>query len=43
VDPRSVVTHVLDWESLPEELPKLHSKPVFVREPVALPDGSAPA
>lgn len=42
VDPRSVVSHVLDWESLPEELPKLHTKPVFVRAPVLLPaDASA--
>jgi alcohol dehydrogenase len=34
VDPRKVVSHVLDWETLPEELPKLHTKPVFVRDPV---------
>ncbi|PWR24150.1 zinc-dependent alcohol dehydrogenase [Zavarzinia aquatilis] len=31
VDPRRIVSHVLDWETLPEELPKLHTKPVFVR------------
>jgi threonine dehydrogenase-like Zn-dependent dehydrogenase len=36
VDPRRVVSHVLPWESLPEELPKLHTKPVFVRDPVPL-------
>jgi threonine dehydrogenase-like Zn-dependent dehydrogenase len=35
VDPCKVVSHVLDWETLPEELPKLHTKPVFVRAPVA--------
>jgi hypothetical protein len=34
VNPRSVVSHVLDWETLPDELPKLHTKPVFVRDPV---------
>ena len=36
VDPRRVVSHVLDWETLPEELPRLHTKPVFVRDPVPL-------
>jgi threonine dehydrogenase-like Zn-dependent dehydrogenase len=36
VDPRKVVSHVLDWETLPEELPKLHTKPVFVRDPIPL-------
>jgi alcohol dehydrogenase len=36
VDPRRVVSHVLDWETLPDELPKLHTKPVFVRDPVAV-------
>ena len=36
VDPRRVVSHVLDWETLPEELPQLHTKPVFVRDPVPL-------
>jgi hypothetical protein len=25
---------VLDWETLPEALPELHTKPVFVRAPV---------
>jgi threonine dehydrogenase-like Zn-dependent dehydrogenase len=35
VNPRSVVSHVLDWETLPDELPKLHTKPVFVRDPVS--------
>jgi threonine dehydrogenase-like Zn-dependent dehydrogenase len=34
VEPRKVVSHVLDWETLPDELPKLHRKPVFVRQPV---------
>lgn len=34
VDPRKVVSHVLPWDSLPDELPKLHTKPVFVRDPV---------
>lgn len=33
VDPRRVVSHVLEGEALPEELPKLHTKPVFVRAP----------
>lgn len=37
VDPLAVVSHVLDWESLPEELPQMHTKPVFVREPVSIP------
>jgi alcohol dehydrogenase len=36
VDPRRVVSHVLDWETLPDELPRLHTKPVFVRDPVPL-------
>ncbi|MDX2939356.1 zinc-dependent alcohol dehydrogenase [Streptomyces ipomoeae] len=31
VDPRRVVSHVLDWEQLPEALPEKHLKPVFVR------------
>ena len=34
VDPRAVVSEVFDWESLPEELPRLYTKPVFVRDPV---------
>jgi threonine dehydrogenase-like Zn-dependent dehydrogenase len=34
VDPRKVVSHVLPWDSMPDELPKLHTKPVFVRDPV---------
>ncbi|HET8565747.1 MAG TPA: alcohol dehydrogenase catalytic domain-containing protein [Solirubrobacterales bacterium] len=34
VDPRRVVTDVLDWETLPEALPELRTKPVFVREPL---------
>lgn len=36
VDPRRVVSDVLDWEDLPGALPELHTKPVFVRDPVAL-------
>lgn len=39
VDPRRVVSHVLEWETLPEELPKLHTKPVFVRAPVEAAQG----
>jgi threonine dehydrogenase-like Zn-dependent dehydrogenase len=35
VEPRRVVSHVLDWETLPEQLPMLHTKPVFVRAPIA--------
>ncbi|MEX3104164.1 MULTISPECIES: zinc-binding dehydrogenase [unclassified Streptomyces] len=31
VDPRRVVSHVLDWEQLPQALPEKHLKPVFVR------------
>ncbi|MDX3644398.1 zinc-dependent alcohol dehydrogenase [Streptomyces sp. MB09-02B] len=31
VDPARVVSHVLDWERLPEALPEKHLKPVFVR------------
>jgi alcohol dehydrogenase len=31
VDPRRVVTGVFDWEALPDELPRGHTKPVFVR------------
>lgn len=34
VDPRRVVSDVLDWEALPEALPELLTKPVFVREPL---------
>jgi hypothetical protein len=41
VEPRKVVSAVLDWETLPEELPKLHAKPVFVRQPVAVPSEAA--
>ena len=41
VDPRRVVSDVLDWETLPDELPKLHTKPVFVRDPVQLTETSA--
>lgn len=31
VDPRKVVSHVMDWEDLPAALPERHLKPVFVR------------
>jgi alcohol dehydrogenase len=31
VDPARVVSHVLDWEQLPAELPEKRLKPVFVR------------
>ncbi|MEU5101191.1 alcohol dehydrogenase catalytic domain-containing protein [Streptomyces sp. NPDC021354] len=31
VDPARVVSHVLDWEQLPDTLPEKHLKPVFVR------------
>lgn len=31
VDPAQVVSHVLDWEQLPDALPENHLKPVFVR------------
>lgn len=34
VDPRRVVSAVLGWETLPDELPKMYTKPVFVRDPV---------
>lgn len=37
VDPLKVVSDVLDWETLPDALPQLLTKPVFVRDPVALP------
>lgn len=32
VDPRRVVSDVLDWEQLPEALPERRLKPVFVRD-----------
>lgn len=32
VNPRAVVSDVLDWETLPQALPELRSKPVFVRD-----------
>lgn len=32
VDPRRVVSAVLDWEQLPAALPERHLKPVFVRD-----------
>ena len=41
VDPRRVVSDVLDWEMLPGALSELHTKPVFVRDPVS-DRGSAP-
>ncbi|MFF3663699.1 zinc-dependent alcohol dehydrogenase [Streptomyces olivochromogenes] len=31
VDPSRVVSHVFDWEQLPDALPEKHLKPVFVR------------
>jgi alcohol dehydrogenase len=34
VEPRKVVSDVLPWDSLPDELPQLRSKPVFGHEPV---------
>lgn len=34
VDPGRVVTVVHDWELLPETLPQLPTKPVFIRKPV---------
>jgi threonine dehydrogenase-like Zn-dependent dehydrogenase len=34
VNPRAVVSDVLEWEALPAALPELRSKPVFVRSPV---------
>ncbi|MGL5929063.1 MAG: zinc-dependent alcohol dehydrogenase [Dermatophilaceae bacterium] len=35
VQPRRVVTEVYDWEQLPDLLPELTTKPVFVRGPVS--------
>ncbi|MFI9580516.1 zinc-binding dehydrogenase [Streptomyces sp. NPDC052236] len=32
VAPARVVSHVLDWEQLPDALPEKHLKPVFVRD-----------
>ncbi|MGW2047323.1 zinc-dependent alcohol dehydrogenase [Streptomyces sp. NPDC001858] len=32
VAPERVVSHVLDWEQLPDVLPEKHLKPVFVRD-----------
>jgi alcohol dehydrogenase len=32
VTPERVVSHVLDWEQLPDALPEKHLKPVFVRD-----------
>ncbi|MBT2402897.1 MULTISPECIES: zinc-binding dehydrogenase [unclassified Streptomyces] len=32
VSPERVVSHVLDWEQLPDALPQKHLKPVFVRD-----------
>ncbi len=34
VAPERVVSHVLDWEQLPDALPEKHLKPVFVRSSV---------
>jgi hypothetical protein len=33
---RRIVSQVLQWETLPEELPKLHANAVFVHDPVPL-------
>lgn len=38
VDPGRVVSHVLDWETLPDALPEFHTKPVFVRDPIRIPE-----
>jgi hypothetical protein len=38
VDPMRVVSHVLDWETLPDALPQMHTKPVFVRDPGPIPE-----
>lgn len=35
IHPEHVVSDVLDWETLPEALPELMTKPVFFRDPVA--------
>jgi hypothetical protein len=35
VDPIKVVSDVLDWETLHDALPEMHTKPVFVRDPVS--------
>jgi alcohol dehydrogenase len=32
VAPERVVSHILDWEQLPDALPAKHLKPVFVRD-----------
>jgi alcohol dehydrogenase len=32
VAPERVVSHILDWEQLPDALPEKHLKPVFVRD-----------
>lgn len=37
VNPRRVVSEVLDWETLPERLPNAGTKPVFVREHLKAP------
>jgi hypothetical protein len=31
-----VVSHVFDWDTLPDQLPELHTKLVFVRDPVTV-------
>ncbi|MDX3457383.1 alcohol dehydrogenase catalytic domain-containing protein [Streptomyces sp. ME02-8801-2C] len=36
VDPARVVSHVLDWDQLPDALPEKHLKPVFVRDPTPI-------
>ena len=37
VAPERVVSHVLDWDQLPDALPEKHLKPVFVRDLAASP------
>lgn len=39
VNPRVVVSDVLEWDALPSALPGLRRKPVFVRSPVAAVEG----
>jgi alcohol dehydrogenase len=43
VTPGRIVSHVLDWELLPEALVELLPKPVFVRAPVRVPAGTMSA
>jgi threonine dehydrogenase-like Zn-dependent dehydrogenase len=41
VNPRAVVSDLLEWDALPTALPELRSKPVFVRSPVEAPASSS--